>query len=74
MERKMTDGERAAVRDVVRMGLSFGISDDYTGRIVDAILDDVVEDVELCADDDYTPDDVRLAVGRALCDRLGIEH
>lgn len=74
MDRKMTECERAAVGDVVRMGLSFGISDDYTGRITDAIIDDVVEDVELCADNDYTPDDVRLAVGRALCGRLGIEH
>lgn len=51
------------------------ISDDYYGRICDAILPEVEKDVKETADkDNWNEDDVRLAIGRVLCDRLGIEH
>ena len=50
------------------------ISDEYWPRIRDAIADDVALDVCETADPvDWTDDDVRLAVGRVLCQRLGIE-
>ena len=50
------------------------ISTDYVGNIIDEILDDVMDDVELTADKEWNEDDIRLAVGRVICDRLGIEH
>jgi len=50
------------------------IGDDYVRSIVDSIFDDVKEDVETCADELYNEDDIRLAVGRVLCDRLNIER
>ena len=50
------------------------ISTDYVGNIIDEIIDDVIEDVELTADKEWNEDDIKLAVGRVICDRLGIEH
>ena len=49
------------------------IGEDYLREIADGILDDVNEDVRCSADKDYNEDDIRLAIGRVLCDRLGIE-
>ena len=50
------------------------ISDEYWGRISEAIFDDVVQDVIETADNEnWSDDDVRLAVGRAICKRFGIE-
>ena len=50
------------------------MSDDYIRDIVDSIIDDVVRDVEECADlDSWNYDDVKLAIGRVLKSRLGIE-
>ena len=49
------------------------ISRDYSKSIADAIADDVARDIYECADnEDWNIDDVRLAVGRVLCKRLGI--
>ena len=50
------------------------ISTDYVGDIIDEIIDDVIDDVELTADKEWNEDDIRLAVGRVICNRLGIEH
>lgn len=50
------------------------VSSDYTGDIIDNIIDDVIEDVELTADEEWNEDDIKLAVGRVICDRLNIEH
>lgn len=49
------------------------IGEDYVREIAHEILDDVNEDIRCSADEDYNEDDIRLAVGRVLCDRLGIE-
>ena len=50
------------------------MSDDYIPDIVDSIIDDVVRDVEECADlDRWNYDDVKLAIGRVLKSRLGVE-
>lgn len=49
------------------------ISDDYWRAIAESIADDVVQNVQETADpDEWNEDDIRLAVGRVLCDRLGI--
>lgn len=50
------------------------VSDDYWPTIVNEILDDVVRNVDETAHPYlWNEDDVRLAVGRVLCERLGIE-
>lgn len=48
------------------------ISSDYTRSIAESILEDVKEDIECSADEDFNEDDIRLAIGRVLMDRLGI--
>lgn len=49
------------------------ISKDYVRYIYTAISGDLIEDVETSADENYSIDDIRLAIGRVLCNRLGIE-
>lgn len=46
------------------------ISDDYSSDILKGIYSDVVEDIEVSADEDFNEDDVRLAFGRVILDRL----
>ena len=49
------------------------ISDEYWPAIRDAIADDVALDVlETAEPAEWTDDDVRRAVGRVLCRKLGI--
>lgn len=49
------------------------VSDDYWTAIAESIADDVVQNVRETADpEEWNEDDIRLAVGRVLCDRLGI--
>ena len=51
------------------------ISDDYIGRIADKIVDEVAEELHETADlDNWCSDDIKLAVGRILCNHLGIEY
>ena len=50
------------------------ISDDYWRRIAEAIADDVVSDIKETADPEWSRGDMLLAVGRALCNKLGIEY
>lgn len=49
------------------------ISKDYVRYIYTEISGDLIEDVETSADENYSIDDIRLAIGRVLCKRLGIE-
>ena len=53
--------------------LGKSISEDYVRYIYTAISGDLIEDVETSADENYSIDDIRLAIGRVLCNRLGIE-
>ena len=53
--------------------LGKSISEDYVRYIFTAISSDLIEDVETSADENYSIDDIRLAIGRVLCNRLGIE-
>lgn len=52
------------------------ISDDYINSIIDNIIEDVVSDVKetsgYAEDGHFNTDDIKLAVGRVLIDRLGI--
>lgn len=57
--------------------LSFAIHSDYLRPIVEAVLDEVTEDVQRTSsyetDGVWNANDERLALGRVLCRRLGIE-
>ena len=48
------------------------ISDDYTGDILRIIFNDVLEDIKATADVNYNEDDIKLALGRVLLNRLKI--
>lgn len=63
------------VKNISKNLLSKCISDDYVERILDKIIYDIFYDIIICADlDNFNEDDVRLAIGRTLCDKLGIEY
>lgn len=69
-----------ALVEQVRKGMdriNFGgvgcIPYEYSRLIFDEIAEEVAEDVEASADPDFNDDDIRLAVGRVLVKRLGIE-
>ena len=58
--------ERIFIEGILRRG----ISDDYTNDILEQIYDDVLKDIRTSADKDYNEDDVRLALGRVISERL----
>ena len=54
--------------------LQKSIGDDYAGYIYTCLSGDLIEDVETACDGEvWNEDDIRMAVGRTLCNRLGIE-
>ena len=68
------DFKKAAVATIIEMSLKDAVSYDYAKAIEEAIVDDVLADVNECADKrEWNSDDVKLAIGRVLCKRLGIE-
>ena len=52
--------------DELEFFLRQSISSDYTREIAENIFEDVKEDLELSADEDFNEDDLRLSIGRAL--------
>lgn len=50
-------------------------TNDYTSRIWDVIGENVIADVLECTEDEdgFTDGDVALALGRAICKRVGVE-
>ena len=69
--------DKLGIGDEVRARLAFAVHSDYVQRIVEAVIDDVTEDVMLTSsyqtDGVWSAADERLALGRVLCRRLGIE-
>lgn len=49
------------------------ISDEYSTEILNSLYEDILEDIRTSADEDYNEDDVKLALGRVLIDKLNIE-
>lgn len=78
--RKMNEAERKNIKWLVWWVMSKATSDEYAERILehDGFMEDVIADVMECSawEDEgyYNEDDVRLAIGRVLIDRLGVEH
>lgn len=60
-------------RNIVEDVLRCSIGDDYVSYVWTLFGGDIIEDVESCADEDYNEDDIRMAIGRVICRRLGIE-
>lgn len=83
--KRMNGAERKQVERLVRYIMVKAISDDYVGyilgykddwtdyTIMDEIIEDVMETSSWNEDGDYNEDDIRLAIGRVLMGRLGIE-
>ena len=70
IDRKMAEEIRAKMNQL----LEPAVADDYRKEIVSALLGDVLEDVEVASEyPEWNDFDVRFAIGRVLCDRLGIE-
>ena len=65
--------EKDDLKDLLREMLGQAVADDYVRQLVDAIADEVREDLVAAADPVYSVGDVRLAIGRVLLDRLGVE-
>ena len=67
-------GKEVIIRGITEELMRKAMSDDYSDRVASEIMSDVIQDVDECADsEDWNIDDVRLAIGRVLCTRLGIE-
>lgn len=49
------------------------VSDEYVRYIMEVLYYDILDDIKTSADENYNEDDVRLAIGRVLMDKLGIE-
>lgn len=52
--------------------LSKSIATEYAQYISEEISDEVRQDVETSAGKDFNEDDLRLAIGRVLCEKLNI--
>ena len=65
--------EKEKLRAVLRDVLAQAVAEDYVGPLVDAIADEVREDLVAAADPVYSVGDVRLSVGRVLLGRLGVQ-
>ena len=83
--RQMSEFERSTIERQIEFIVGAAASDEYAMDILRSrggsenmtFLEDVIIDVmEASAWDDegyYNADDIRLAIGRVLCDRLGID-
>lgn len=60
------------MQGVVFFMLSKSIATEYAQYISEEISDEVRQDVETSADKDFNEDDLRLAIGRVLCEKLNI--
>ena len=60
------------MQGVVFFMLSKSIATEYAQYISEEISDEVRQDVETSAGKDFNEDDLRLAIGRVLCEKLNI--
>lgn len=65
----MLTKEQQIIEDARRV-MTQGISDDYVSDILDALGEDIVDDIILCADEEYSEGDIKLSIGRAILSRL----
>ena len=65
---------REKIEYQLRVFLDDAMGQDYSVQIFDLFKDEVVEDVNTSADEEWSLDDVKLAIGRVLCKKLGLEY
>lgn len=73
---KLNTTKERIINILIDMNNRYGpISDDYIVDIVEKCVDDVAENILETADPDHwNTDDVKLAFGRVLCDKLNIDR
>lgn len=59
------------IADVANGIIANMFTKEYVDTIFNAIIEDVIADVKECADEQFSDDDVRLAVNRAILKKLG---
>jgi hypothetical protein len=55
----------------IRNILSLSVGNDYVEYILNSIMEDVIEDIKETADEEYSDDDIRFAIGRVICKKFG---
>ena len=73
---EVLDLNREKFVDELEPILRQSISDEYTERIADKIADEVAWDIYFTrdvGDSHFNGDDIKLAIGRVICNRFGIE-
>ena len=74
MNEKFVKNVRESMDCINQSGYGFSvISDDYVNDIFDLIEKEVAEDIYCTAGFRYNDSDVRLAVGRVISKRLGLQ-
>lgn len=59
------------ITDDIRRILSLSVSKDYVEYILNSIIVGVIEDIKETADEEYSDDDIRFAIGRVICKKFG---
>ena len=59
------------IADIVLSVLDNMFVSEYVETVFDAIIENVIADVRVCADEEFSDDDVRLAVNRVIVKKLG---
>jgi hypothetical protein len=66
--------KNSEIKHIIRSLLAYSVAGCYMENIVNNIKDDVIEDINESTDsEEWSSDDVRLAIGRVLSKRLNIE-
>lgn len=86
MERVMTKEERRTIKRLITKILSSAVSDEYVRYILEqydectenTMMEDIIDNVLTTSaweeEGYYSEDDVRLAIGRELMARLGVDY
>ena len=53
--------------------LQFAVDECHVLQIVDSVLDEIADEIDALGKEDYSAEDVKEAVGRVLCRRLGLQ-
>ena len=63
---------KAFKRDCIGI-LRQSIGEDYVGFVFNEIGGDLIEGIESACGSQYNGDDIKMAIGRVLCNRFGVE-
>ena len=66
----MRKADKKALRNNLVASLQFTVADCYVLQIVDSMLDEIADEIDAIGKEDYTAEDVKLALGCVMCRRL----